>query len=143
VRNKSTKVLKAMAEKGGLLGFSLYPLHLKGGADCTLTEFCQMVANTADMMGVDNLGIGSDMCRQWGYDVLEWMRSGTWTLGVNYGEGVVGKKSWPPLPAWFSTPAHMPNLTEGLLKQGFSEVEVGKIMGGNWLRFMEDGFMPR
>jgi membrane dipeptidase len=37
-RNKSDTVLRALAETGGMLGFSLYPHHLKGGSDCTLQD---------------------------------------------------------------------------------------------------------
>ena len=45
-RNKSDAVLKALGQSGGMLGFSLYPLHLKGGSGCTLSSFCEMVART-------------------------------------------------------------------------------------------------
>ena len=51
LRNQTDAVLKALAQSGGMLGFSLYPLHLKNGGNCTLTEFCTMVAKTADLMG--------------------------------------------------------------------------------------------
>src|SRR5205823_840091 len=33
-RNKSDEVLKALAAGGGMLGFSLYPHHLRGGSEC-------------------------------------------------------------------------------------------------------------
>ncbi|MCW1890657.1 dipeptidase [Vibrio chagasii] len=36
--------------------------HLPNGSQCTLEDFCQMVATTADMVGVEHLGIGSDLC---------------------------------------------------------------------------------
>ena len=44
LRNKSDSVLKALGERGGMLGFSVYPHHLKGGSDCTLQSFCDMIA---------------------------------------------------------------------------------------------------
>jgi len=62
-RNKSDTVLRALAETGGMLGFSLYPHHLKGGSDCALQGFCEMIARTAEQMGVERLGIGSDLCQ--------------------------------------------------------------------------------
>ncbi|MFA0728974.1 membrane dipeptidase, partial [Vibrio sp. 10N.222.48.A4] len=62
LRNKSNDVIKALTERGGLIGFSLYPFHLPNGSQCTLEDFCQMVATTADMVGVEHLGIGSDLC---------------------------------------------------------------------------------
>ncbi|KKL12784.1 hypothetical protein LCGC14_2532310, partial [marine sediment metagenome] len=50
-RNKPDDVIRALAESGGMLGFSLYPHHLKDKSDCTLQSFCEMVAQTADMVG--------------------------------------------------------------------------------------------
>ena len=61
LRNKSDDVLRALGESGGMLGFSLYPFHIKDGPDCTLESFCRMVAETAELMGVDHIGIGSDL----------------------------------------------------------------------------------
>ena len=38
IRNKSDRVLRALGESGGMLGFSLYPLHI-GGAGRSLEDF--------------------------------------------------------------------------------------------------------
>jgi microsomal dipeptidase-like Zn-dependent dipeptidase len=132
VRNKSDKVLKALAESGGMLGFSLYPLHI-GGAACTLEAFTGMVARTAELMGVGHIGIGSDTVRGWPDSVLDWMRSGRWTYST-------AKPNWPDWQSWYRTPADFGNLTAGLLARGFSGDDVARIMGGNWLEFMEAGF---
>uniref|UniRef100_UPI00068162C3 membrane dipeptidase n=1 Tax=Vibrio harveyi TaxID=669 RepID=UPI00068162C3 len=86
LRNKSKKVIKALTERGGLIGFSLYPFHLPNGSQCTLEDFCQMVAKTADQFGVDHLGIGSDLCLNQPQQVLEWMRNGRWSKAMDYGE---------------------------------------------------------
>ena len=64
-----------------MLGFSLYPLHI-GGAACTLQTFTDMVAHTAELMGVERIGIGSDTVRGWPDSVLDWMRSGRWTYST-------------------------------------------------------------
>ena len=136
-RNKSDKVLRALAESGGLLGFSLYPFHLKNGPDCTLAEFCDMVAQTADLMGVDKLGIGTDLCQNQPLSILEWMRNGRWSKQMDYGEGNKSNADWPkPLP-WFKDSRDFPNLTNGLLERGFNKREVTQIMGGNWLNFLK------
>ena len=63
LRNKSDTVIKALAARGGMFGFSLYPHHLKDKSACTLQNFCEMVARTADKVGVEHLGIGSDLCQ--------------------------------------------------------------------------------
>ena len=61
-RNKSNELLKILGESGGMLGLSLYPHHLKNNTDCTLESFCEMVARTVEILSINNIGIGSDLC---------------------------------------------------------------------------------
>ena len=143
LRNKSDKLLDALAESGGMLGFSVYPFHLAGGSDCTLEDFTSMIAGCAERLGTERIGIGSDLCRGWDYRTLEWMRSGRWTFAPDYGEGSAETPSWPDQPAWIRSPADIPNIAEGLRARGFDEAETVKIMGGNWLRFFSEGFEAR
>jgi len=142
IRNKSDDLIKAVAQSGGMLGFSLYPLHI-GGRETPIEKFCAMVAKTAEMVGVEHLGFGTDQSRKWVDADLDWIRSGRWKKGVDFGEGSAANRSWPQWPDWFRTPADFPNLTEGLLKVGFNRDEVAGLMGGNWLRFFEDGFQGK
>ncbi|MFP2770877.1 dipeptidase [Oceanisphaera sp. KMM 10153] len=142
-RNKSDTVLKALAESGGLLGFSAYPFHLKNGPDCTLEEYCDMIADTAELMGVDRLGIGTDLCQNQPLSVLEWMRNGRWSKAMDYGEGSKSNADWPRPLSWFRDSRDFPNLTQGLLARGFSQQDVAKIMGLNWLNFLDDALQPQ
>lgn len=136
-RNKSDKVLKAIAESDGLLGFSAYPFHLKNGSDCTLTQYCEMIARTADLMGVEHLGIGTDLCQNQPVSILEWMRNGRWSKDMDYGEGSASNADWPrPLP-WLRDSRDFPNLIAGLRDVGMSEAEVAGIMGKNWVALLE------
>ena len=142
LRNKSDTVMKALGETGGMLGFSLYPFHLKNGPECTLQEFCQMVESAAEMMGIDNIGIGSDLCQDQDNSVVEWMRNGRWSKATDFGEGSSSNAGWPKQPDWFSNSTHYNNLATGLSQQGFSDEDVHKVMGQNWLRFFESSFVP-
>jgi microsomal dipeptidase-like Zn-dependent dipeptidase len=142
LRNKSGTVLKALACSGGMLGFSLYPHHLKDGSRCTLESFCEMIARTAELMSVDRLGIGSDLCQDQPDSVVTWMRVGRWTKQMDYGEGSASAPGFPPRPDFWADNRDMPNLARGLAAAGFSAEEVGKIMGGNWLRFFDESFGP-
>ncbi|TFL16828.1 membrane dipeptidase [Jannaschia formosa] len=141
-RNKSDAVIRAVTQAGGMLGFSLYPHHLKGGTACTLRDFCDMVARTAETYGVDRLGIGSDLCQDQPDSVVEWMRSGRWTKAVDYGEGSADAPGFPPQPGWFTDNRDVPGLAAGLRAVGFSAAETDAIMGGNWYRFFAEAFAP-
>ena len=134
-RNKSNDLLKALGSSGGMLGLSLYPHHLKDGSNCTLENFCEMAAKTAEIMGAKNIGIGSDLCLNQPDSVVEWMRNGTWTKVQNYGEGSKNKPGFPKQPDWFLDARGFKNLDSGLKKVGFNENEVNGILGNNWYNF--------
>jgi microsomal dipeptidase-like Zn-dependent dipeptidase len=140
LRNKSNDVLKALGESKGMLGFSMYPFHLNNNSSCTLDDFCGMILDTAELMGIDNIGIGSDLCQNWGYDTLEWMRSGTWTFKPDFGEGSSENSDWPAQPEWFKSSRDFSNISEGLISKGMTNADVEKIMGLNWLNFFDNSF---
>ena len=134
-RNKSNDLLKALGESGGMLGLSLYAHHLKNSSACSLESFCEMTAKTAEIMGVRNIGIGSDLCLKQPDSIVEWMRNGTWTKAKNYGEGSKAKPGFPKQPDWFLDARGFKNLEIGLKKVGFNENEVSGILGNNWYNF--------
>jgi membrane dipeptidase len=142
LRNKSDAILKGLGETGGMLGFSMYPHHLKAKGDCTLQDFCEMIAATAELMGVDHIGLGSDLCQDQPDSVVEWMRVGRWTKKIDYGEGSASNAGFPPMPGWFKDNRDFGNIEQGLRDVGFSGEETSKIMGDNWLRFFDENFGP-
>ena len=135
LRNKSNKLLKALSQSGGMLGLSLYAHHLKDSTNCKLDSFCEMAAKTCEIMGVKNVGIGSDLCLNQPDSVVEWMRNGTWSKRKNYGEGSKKKPGFPKQPDWFMDARGFKNLESGLKKVGFSIEEVNDILGNNWFNF--------
>ncbi|MGH9908474.1 MAG: membrane dipeptidase, partial [Pyrinomonadaceae bacterium] len=66
------------------------------------------IDHIAKLVGVDHVGIGSDF------------------------DGVQSTLSD------LSTVADLPNLTRVLLRRGYSEADINKILGGNVLRLMEE-----
>ncbi len=134
-RNKSDTLLKNLSDSGGMLGLSLYAHHLKDSSNCKLENFCGMIAKTADLMGVKNIGIGSDLCLNQPDSVVEWMRNGTWTTAINYGEGSKDKSGFPKQPDWFVDARGFDSLEKGLKNIGFSIDEVNDILGNNWFNF--------
>ncbi|KUJ85184.1 peptidase M19 [Ruegeria marisrubri] len=140
LRNKSETVLRALGESGGMLGFSVYPHHLKGGSACGLQDFCDMIARTADLMGIDHVGIGTDLCQDQPDSVVEWMRVGRWTKAIDYGEGSAAAPGFPPMPDWFADNRDFGNIQGGLRATGMGDADIAAVMGGNWLRFFGTSF---
>jgi membrane dipeptidase len=136
-RNKSTPMLKQLAKTGGVIGLSMYPKIMKGGSDCTLDTFLDMVAWTVDLMGIDAVGIGTDFYAGWPESEIKWWRAGRWAR-----ESAVPIKGFSAWPDWFPSPVAFPNIIDGLERRGFNAGEVAKFAGGNWLRLFRDGFQP-
>tara|TARA_B100002051_G_scaffold14439_1_gene11849 strand:+ start:1168 stop:2136 length:969 start_codon:yes stop_codon:yes gene_type:complete len=135
LRNKSNDLLKALASSNGMLGLSLYAHHLKDSTNCKIESFCEMAARTVDIMGINNVGIGSDLCLNQPDSVVEWMRNGTWTKTKNFGEGSKNKPGFPQQPDWFLDARGFKNLETGLKKIGFNTEDTNKILGNNWYNF--------
>ncbi len=134
-RNKSDELLKILSKNDGMLGLSLYPHHLKDGTNCSLESFCEMVAKTAELMGAEKIGIGSDLCLNQPDTVVEWMRNGTWAKAKNFGEGTIKNSGFPQQPDWFIDARGFFNLESGLSKVGFSKNEISGVLGDNWFNF--------
>ena len=141
-RNKSDNVLRALTASEGMVGFSLYPHHLRDGSDCSLESFCEMIAEAASRYGVNRLGLGSDLCTGQPDQVVEWMRAGRWSRKIDDAKGSKSQSGFPAMPKWFCDNRDWDNIKQGLRHVGFQADEVTMIMGGNWLKFYDDNFGP-
>ncbi len=136
-RNKSTALIKRLAETGGVIGLSNYPKIMKNGSDCTLDTFLDMVSWTVDLVGSEHVGFGTDFYDGWPESQIKWWRAGRWAR-----ESAIPIKGFSKWPSWFQSPADFPNILEGLEKRGFSSEEIARIAGGNWLKLFREGFVP-
>lgn len=143
-RNKSDDMLRALADSGGVLGLAAYP-HLFA-YDSTVEQFCEMVARTVDLMGIDHVGIGTDHHLGFSADEKKFWVQGRFSRSVPSFMSSQGflSSDWDgedvEWASWIETPADMQNIVRGLKEHGFSPQEVEAIMGGNWLRLFEETF---
>lgn len=140
LRNKREDVIRAVVDSGGMMGFSVYPHHLKYKSDCTRESFCTMIARAAERYGVEHFGLGTDLCQDQPDSVVEWMRVGRWSKEIDYGEGSANAPGFPQMPDWFQDNRDFDKIEEGLKAVGLQDDEVTAIMGGNWYRFFAENF---
>lgn len=136
-RTKSSEVIGALAERGGVLGLSPYPRMAPGG-NLTLDGFLDMIVWTVERIGVDHVGFGTDYYVGYPDHMVKWWRAGRWAREspIPITGGLV---EWPE---WFSSPARFPSVLDGLADRGFSPQDVEKVAGGNWLRLFRQTFQP-
>lgn len=65
-----------------------------------------------------------------------WMRVGRWSKEIDYGESSKDNAGFPPLPVWFNGNLEIGNIADGLQAAGMSDEDTARVMGGNWLRFL-------
>ncbi len=131
-RNKSDALLQVLAEHGGVIGCTAYPPFI-GGREKTLDDFCAMVERLVEQIGIEHVAIGTDLTRKCISEDLSWLRNGRWRF-PEPGQ----RLEWPEWPDWFRSAADFPNITEGLMRRGFSRDHVSAVMGGNWLRLFDE-----
>ena len=135
-RNLHHDLLQALSDTGGMVGFSLYPHHLKGGSECGLSEFSQMAADMVTTYGSQMFGIGSDLCQDQPDSVVNWMRNGHWR------KTPAPPVAFPACPVWFRDNRDFPGLSDGLFVAGLPVEHVAGILGGNWMAFWDKAFAP-
>ncbi len=136
-RNLKADVLDALFDRGGMLGFSLYPHHLKDGSDCTLDQFATMVRTLVDQYSASHFGIGSDLCQDQPDSVVQWMRNGHWRKSPDL------TATFPTPPSWFTDNRDFPGLAQGLRDAGLTDGAVAGVLGQNWFDFLQKAFAPR
>jgi membrane dipeptidase len=133
-RNKSDDVLRALAQNGGVIGCAAYRNITPANACASVDGWCEMVARTVEIAGIDHVGLGTDYSHKTNDAFYDWMRRGRWTRGVDYGAGSAANPGKVSKPDWLLKAGQLAAVEGGLKRVGFNDQDVAKIMGGNWLR---------
>ncbi len=131
-RNKADAELKFIADHGGFVGVTMFAPFLKNGINSTIEDYVEAIEYIYNIVGEDQIGIGTDFTQGHDQAFFEWLThdKGYARRLTRFGEIVN--------PAGIRTVGEFPNLTAALLKRGFSESVVCKIMGENWVRVLKD-----
>lgn len=138
-RLKTTESIVALADRGGVIGLTPNRNMTRNGAVTTLEEFGEMVAWTVDCIGIDAVGIGTDYCPGHPRSVRTWWRFARWSRESAPAEQmeVAPHEGWSE---WITNPSGLHNIAAELRRRHFSEDDVAKIMGGNFLRVFRANF---
>lgn len=138
-RAKSDDFIKAVAQKGGYIGVTLYPAFIQGGDEATLDSFADHLEHIARMVGVDAVGIGTDIG-----GIYDNPPDRPWTFEKFFAPGFPwhGFRPEHRLPVrttvGYRNFVDWPNLTAHLASRGFNEDELRRVLGLNFLRFFRD-----
>ncbi len=121
-RNLRDGVITSVAASGGVVGINFFPWFIDVKAP-TIDRVVDHIAHVRDVAGIDHVGIGPDFIREY-FDEFYSAYPDMETEGLRLNTAIDG--------LGFSR--DLPNLTRVLLERGFSDEEVRKILGENFLR---------
>ena len=133
-RGKSDDELRAIAQTGGVVGIVTVPFFLGAGSEVDMNTFLDHIEYVAEVAGVDAVCIGTD----WPMQLPEWMsieimQPLSVEIGFRPQDGVVATQTL----VGFDDYRDFPNITRGLVGRGWSDDDIFKVLGENFLRVME------
>jgi membrane dipeptidase len=128
-QNKTDEEIKAMAEKGGVIGITAFPRLVCRDVDkCTLDDLLDHIDYVINLVGINHVGIGLDFAEGW----AEYPPTRMNLMKID--------KRIYNWPKGIETVTDFPNLTKGLVARGYSDKEIRKILGENFLRVFRKVF---
>ena len=122
-RNVPDDLMRACANTGGVMGINGVGIFL-GDNDIRTETVLRHIDYAVNLMGPEHVGIGLDyVFDQKSLNDELAANPGVWPVELGYGPGIR-----------FVAPEQLPELTEGMLKLGYSDDVVRGILGENFLR---------
>lgn len=134
-RNVPDSLYKAIAASGGVIGIVGFPNFVSTRPKPALDEFISHIEHVAALVGINHVGLGIDYYL--GQHPFSSDAQAKKAFDMRVSTGVWSAQSYPPPPYHYpegiETPDKLGNLTAGLLARGFTETDVRKVLGLNWL----------
>jgi len=136
-RNKTDHDMRALADKGGVMGIYMLPFLTADTHQPTLTDYMRHMVHALDVCGEDHVGIGTDsMFFTVGTDDLKQIAA-LELQRKKAGLGAPGENRPPYLPD-INTPRKLEYVADALLKHGYSARVTEKMLGLNFRRVFQE-----
>lgn len=131
VRNKSDDVIKLLAEKGGVIGINAVSPYLCPTGQATLDDYLAHMEYVIKLVGIDHISVGLDIAGHFGPAEFERQNQefpsfggAAYTFDQWHVDQLYEVEQWK-------------NVIPGLISRGYSDDDIGKVIGGNILRVMD------
>ena len=139
-RNKTDEELRFLADHDGYIGVSLHPPFLHRGNDSTMEDYLELIEHTIGVAGEDHVGIGTDYLFGPPLDAALWVK----LIRDKHHARKLTEVVMPELryPAGLDGMRGFRLIPQTMLDCGWKEPSVRKVMGENFLRFLEKAWNP-
>ncbi len=136
-RSHTDEAIRFLADNGGVFGVVSTPGALNGADRCTVHDYLDNIDHAVNLAGVDHVGFGTDFLLAASLEQVldgpDWSEAEREMVGVS-----VSVWPWSDGHEGMENASGYPNLTRGLVARGYSDEDIAKIMGSNWLRLIEE-----
>ncbi len=123
-RNISDDHIRAAADKGGMVGICVFPDFVGP----TVADVIDHVDHVVKLTSVEHVGFGLDLNTHGDMNMFKTLQ---------FKPEFYSKPPWK-FPQGIERNSKFPNLTNELVNRGYSEVDIEKILGGNFLRVLNE-----
>lgn len=122
-RNLADDQLRGLAATGGMIGVTSYPAHV-GEGSVDVERFLDHIDYAAALVGIDHVGVGLNIVVHSPAEAQAFYTRS----GIEYSDfHLTGLEDVDRMSA----------VTEGLLRRGYRDEDVAKVLGGNLLRVLQ------
>jgi membrane dipeptidase len=136
-RNKTDEALRALADRGGVIGIYQINPYLGPNERNTLDDYLRHVDHAVRIAGIDHVGIGSDREHRRIPDTPEEKQKLIDELS-RLRPVTASTFRWPFFLTELNHPRRMETLATALEARGYKSADVEKILGGNFRRLFAD-----
>jgi membrane dipeptidase len=138
-RNKTDEAIKLLAERGGVIGACAFTSFLPKKSESTVDDFVDSIDDLVQRVGIDQVGVGTDATQDQELPFWHFIAGQQGTkFPSSFSDPSMRYTEDSFQPKGMETPAEWPNLTNTLLRRGYSVEDTKKLLGGNWLRLFEE-----
>jgi membrane dipeptidase len=138
VRCKTDEAIQKMAASGGVMGITGVRMFVSAKEPTTIEDALNHYDHVAKLVGVEHVGVGSDIGLD-GYDALPEPVRQRLHAGYKSSYAFRDKDDIEGL----DHPKRMFDLTEGLIRRGYSDQNIEAILGGNFRRVLKQIWSAR
>lgn len=137
-RSKTDEQIKAMADKGGMMGIIClgYMIGPDPGGETTLETYVDHIDHAVKIAGIDHIGVAADFPIQGlnanGATKENWYIPRLTRFKPSY------NVKWPPWIPELDQPERFKHVARAMDKRGYRTSEIEKILGENWLRYFRE-----
>jgi membrane dipeptidase len=125
-RNISDEQIKMIGERRGVIGVNAVLVSPKK-EESTLDRYIDHIEHIKNLIGIDGVAVGFDFFE---FIYRQWPESARKELAAKF--------ATPHFIPDLSNHSHARNLTRRLIERGFSDMEIEKILRGNWMRIFTE-----